>query len=108
MHVGMVTALRSSTGICPGWGMGGRFGPQGVGSALRETEGEKAQEGGDVRGFHVTQPYSRLKVQLSCQLMVRPYVNPFFLPDFGSLIWTTGSTSLLFLILLGSDLSFRA
>lgn len=40
--------------------------------------------------------------------MVLPYANPFFLPDFGSLIWTMGCTSLLLLILLASDLSFRA
>ena len=89
-------------------GVGGRFVPVSVGSAPRGTEGEKAQEGGAVRGFHVTLPYSRLRVRLSCWLMVRPYANPFFLPDFGGLIWTTGSTSLLLLILLGSGLSFRA
>lgn len=74
----------------------------------RDGRTEGLGRGGDVRGFHVTLPYSRLKVQFSCQLMIRPYANPFFLPDFGSLIWTMGSTSLLLLILLGSGLSFRA
>lgn len=49
----------------PRMGAGGRFGPLRVDSALRETEGEETQEGGDVRGFLITLPYSRLKVQLS-------------------------------------------
>ena len=89
-------------------GVGGRLGSLSMGCAPRETEGEKAREGGDVRGPHVTLPYSRLKVWLSCQLTVQPCANPFFLPDFGSHVWTMDSASLLLLILLGSDLGFRA
>lgn len=89
-------------------GVGGRLGSLSMGCAPRGTEGEKSWEGGDVRELHVTLPYSRLKVWLSYQLTVQPCANPFFLPDFGSHVWTTDSASLLLLILLGSDLSFRA